>query len=258
MEMKKKVLILVLLAGFLSLVNFQAVSADAEPAFTLGLKKVFGYGGFGNDIQGTFRLKLNGPLEKVKEVNYYLDDTLLGSVTTNPFTLDFDTEKFEPGGHKISAQVILRDAPKITTPTLAVEILSKDSTMKKVTSLLLPLMAVVIGATVFGTVISARSKPPKPGQKTEYNGMYGAAVCPNCGHPFARSPFGFNLGFKRLERCPSCKKWVSTKRASTQELEAAEMAEAKKYGLQQPYEGENIKTDDKLTKMVDESRYLDE
>ena len=33
------------------------------------------------------------------------------------------------------------------------------------------------------------------------------AACPDCGTVYPRPLFGLNMGPKRYERCPNCRKW---------------------------------------------------
>ncbi|MGD8717749.1 MAG: hypothetical protein PVH29_02905 [Candidatus Zixiibacteriota bacterium] len=40
---------------------------------------------------------------------------------------------------------------------------------------------------------------------------YGMAKCPECGHIYPRPLWALNLGKKRYERCPACKKWHTTR-----------------------------------------------
>ena len=38
-------------------------------------------------------------------------------------------------------------------------------------------------------------------------GLFGEAICPECGRVYARSALALNLGARRLERCPHCGRW---------------------------------------------------
>lgn len=258
MEMKKKVLTIIVLTLLLSLISLGTVSAHDDLVFTISLQRNFGYGGFGNDIQGFFQISLKGPLEEVKEVVYTLDGEPMGTVTQSPFKLDFDTENFVPGEHQLGAKVKLLDQDEVFARSVRLRILSKQEASQSVFKILIPILALAGGAAVISSLIAGRGKGTVPGQAQNYNGLYGGAVCPKCGHPFPRSFLGINLAVMRVERCPSCGKWINSRRASPQELEAAEKAEMEKYqaasGLR-PVQGQNGKTDEKA---IDDTRYLDE
>lgn len=258
MEMKKKVFILILLSVLLSLLSLNAVYAQSEPAFTISLQRNFGYGGFGNDIQGFFQIKLKGPLEQVQQVTYTLDGQALGIVAVSPFKLDFNTDDFVPGEHKLGANVKLLDQSEVEAQVVRVQILSKQEVSQSVFKILGPILALVAGATFISSVVAGRGKGAIPGQAQNYNGYQGGAICPKCGHPFPRSFFGLNLGIVRLERCPGCGKWISSRRASPAELEAAEQAEAEKYRVEKGLPAEGHKGASPDEKAIEDTRYLDE
>ena len=56
-----------------------------------------------------------------------------------------------------------------------------------------------------GAVVFARALLGSRGTAGQL--IYGEAVCPGCGVTYPRPLFGFNLGPKRYERCPACKRW---------------------------------------------------
>lgn len=258
MEMKKKVLIFCFLTVLLSLLSLNAVSAQSETAFTISLKRNFGYGGFGNDIQGYFQISLKGPLEQVREVSYTLDGETMGTVTVSPFKLDFNTDNFVPGEHKLGATVKLLDQSETQAQVVRVRILTKQETSQNVFKILGPIIALAVGATFISSLIAGRGKGAVPGQAQNYNGLHGGAVCPKCGHPFPRSFFGINLAVMRVERCPACGKWINSRRASPAELEAAEKAEAEKYRVEHGLPMEARKGQAPDEKAIEDSRYLDE
>ena len=258
MEMKKKVLILFVLTALLSLFSMHAVSAHSGEDFSLSLTRSFGYGGFGNDIQGYFQIKLKGPLEDVASVTYTLDGEPIGTVTVSPFKLDFNTEDFKPGERYLGATVKLTDGDEVTAKVLLVKILSKEGASKSVFRILIPLFALIFGAAIISSVIAGRANRGMPGEHQNYNGLYGGAVCPKCGHPFPRSFLGINLAVMRVERCPNCGKWINSMRASPDELAAAEEAEAEKYRVEKGLPSSGRKTAGLDEKTIEDSRYLDE
>ncbi len=58
----------------------------------------------------------------------------------------------------------------------------------------------VIGGVLIG--LAARGSGGVPGVA-----LLGTATCPDCGTTYPRPLLAFNLGWKRYERCPSCRKW---------------------------------------------------
>lgn len=60
----------------------------------------------------------------------------------------------------------------------------------------------------FGSIVLVialnRATRPEPATAPS---LFGEATCPECGRTYARSALALNLGMKRLERCPHCKKW---------------------------------------------------
>ena len=258
MEMKKKVLILFVLTILLSMLSLTAVYAHDDLVFTISLQRNFGYGGFGNDIQGYFQIKLNGPLEEVAAVTYTLDGEAMGTAMESPFKLDFNTDDFVPGERNLGAKVKLLDGDEVTVQVVRVRILSKQEASQGVFKILGPLLALVAGATFISSVVAGRGKGNIPGQAQNYSGLYGGAICPKCGHPFPRSFLGINLGFVRVERCPSCGKWISSRRASSADLEAAERAEAEKYRVEKGLPAEGRQGEGPDGKAIEDSRYQDE
>ena len=258
MEMKKKVLILFMLTALLSLLSLNAVFAHTGADFSISLQRNFGYGGFGNDIQGYFQIKLKGPLELVQQVTYTLDGEAMGTVTESPFKLDFNTDDFAPGERYLGANVKLTDGDEVTAQVVLVNILSKEGASKSVFRILIPLFALIGGAALISSLVAGRTNRGVPGERQNYNGIYGGAVCPKCGHPFPRSFFGVNLAIVRVERCPGCGKWISSRRASLAELETAEQAEAEKYRVEKGLQAEGRKGASPDEKAIEDTRYLDE
>jgi hypothetical protein len=258
MEMNKKLLIFLVLTALMGMVGLKMASAQGTAEFTISLTRSFGYGGFGNDIQGFFQIKLKGPLETVQQVTYTLDDQAMGTVTESPFKLDFNTDDFLPGERKLGASVKLLGGTEVQAQVVRVRILSKQDVPANVFKILGPILALVAGAAFLSSVVAGRGKNTVPGQAQNYSGMYGGAICPKCGHPFPRSFFGINLAVMRVERCPSCGKWISSRRASAEELAEAERAEAEKYRVERGLQPERHQDGSPDEKAIDDSRYLDE
>src|SRR5690606_9954169 len=74
---------------------------EEEPGITLRLSRDFGYGS-GIEAQGRFSYRVEGPDDLVR-VEFYMDDTLIGTDEEAPFRLQFDTGQYELGLHRMSA-----------------------------------------------------------------------------------------------------------------------------------------------------------
>lgn len=94
-----------------------------------------------------------------------------------------------------------------------------------------------------------------PGTARDY-GFAGGAICPKCYRPVRLGLMPLKLGFgTKIIRCEYCGKWSIVRRASLEELRAAEAAEL---ADTQPTGFEHEKSDDeKLKDMVDNSRFMD-
>ena len=58
---------------------------------------------------------------------------------------------------------------------------------------------------IAGAVVFARALLGREGSAGQL--IFGEIACPDCGVTYPRPLFGINLGPKRYERCPACKKW---------------------------------------------------
>ncbi len=106
-------------------------------------------------------------------------------------------------------------------------------------------IAVLAALSVMLPSLFGRGKP----QIGKY-GLSGGAVCTNCGRPFPIHLLSFHAGFKHLERCSHCGKWVWVRRANKDELLAAE---ARWRGEDRVAPAE--KEEDRLRRQIDDSRY---
>jgi hypothetical protein len=219
MKMKKKAL--ALLIFLVLLFPTPALAQDGTPSIILTLTRDFGYGGFSGDIQGTFSMKVSGP-DDLAEVRFYIDDLLIGTDTEAPFHIQFNTDGYEPGVHTLSAVGVISDGSEVRSNQFIREFLSNDEAMKVTLGVVIPLLAIIIGISVIGVVapmlIGRKGKQWPIG---EYSAS-GGAVCPRCGLPYSRHILSINILFGKLERCPHCGKLAVVRRATPEELVAAE------------------------------------
>ena len=105
--------LVVIIAGVASQIRIRKVSGQAATpesvaAYTLNIRRSFGYSAGGN-IRGSFRLAVNGPQENISKVVFLLDRQPIGEVTEPPFQLDIHTQDYPEGSHTLSAEVTTLD-----------------------------------------------------------------------------------------------------------------------------------------------------
>lgn len=252
--MKKRKTVALLLALLMVLfVTIPVMAQDEQPELQISLTRDFGYGGFGNDIQGTFSIKVSGP-DDLTEVSFYLDDTLMGTDDEAPFRLQFNTDNYDPGLHTIYAVGTLSDSTQLETRQLVQDFLSSEEANSKTFSLVGPILGITLLVSLIGFLV-----PMLTGKKGAQRpiGEYGAAggtVCPRCGFPFSRSVLSPNLLLGKLERCPHCGKWSIRARASQADLLAAE---ERLRAAQDESSQIEIDPADNLKRALDDSRFED-
>lgn len=212
----KKVVLWVVLAALLA---FASPARAQESSLSLRMNRDFGYAGFGNDIEGLFSLRADGPAN-LQRVEFYVDNTLIGDSTQEPFRVQFTTKDYAPGEHVLYAIGYTADGQELRSNEITRLFLSPEEARSGVVKLIVPLLGIVLGLTLLGSVVPAVLTRKKP-ERGKY-GLSGGAVCPNCGLPFPLKFFGFNMGAKKFDRCPHCGKWALVPRAKKDELVAAE------------------------------------
>lgn len=243
---------LILISAILLIFGVGSVSAQSASPYSVGLRRDFGYGNGGN-IQGNMTLTLSGDETQVSQVTYLMDDTILVSLNTPPFSFSFNTDKYPQGMHILSAKVKNQDGQIFQTEGLNRNFLTSEQAGQGTRDLLIPILAIVVISLLISTLgQSLFNRKPGEHKPGDY-GAFGGTVCPKCGNPFSRSFFGVNLVAGRLERCPYCGKWSFTHRADLSELAAAEARMTEEYKAAEPVKSEAEKTKD----LLDETRYTD-
>jgi hypothetical protein len=247
----KKTKLLFLLSILACLFIITAVSAQSE-GLTISLSRDFGYGGFNGDIQGTFSIKASGPVT-LSRVEFYLDDTLLGEDTSAPFALQFVTDNYPVGSHVLHAVGYTTDGGKIESTTISALFVSKGESNQTMLKMVVPILVIVFGAILVGALfplISRKKGKTLPlGAARSYT--FGGGICPKCHRPFAFQLLSLNMLMGKLTPCPHCGKWSIVRRATLNELHAAEQAEAVEGTTQIP----ELSEEEKLRKGLDDSRY---
>ncbi len=238
----------------LLLVFVPAVSAQEDtPPLEIKLRRDFGYGGFSGDIQGTFSILADGP-DSLVEVQFYVDETLLGTDTEAPYGIQFETGLFDPGVHTIHAVGITAQGDQLLSNELSREFISGDSAMGSTIKIVVPILGITLLITLVSVLFPLMGKKKgKPGPIGEY-GPAGGAVCPKCGLPFSRNFFSPNMVMGKLARCPHCGKISIRPRASAPELKMAE----DRLRAGQKEEGTiEVDEQDNLRRALDDSRFDD-
>ncbi len=188
----------------------------------LTLRRDWGYGGFGGDIQGTFSFAATAPPDTVA-VDFYIDDQLVATDTQAPWRYQFQTDDYALGTHVMRAVGHTAAGATMASNTVTNTFVSASQGQAVLVRFVLPLVGVLLLAFIIGTLISVRRSRRQGGSAA---GPWGVAICPKCGRPFAMHLFGLNLGTRKYDRCPHCGKWSVVRRASQAELAALEAAAA--------------------------------
>jgi hypothetical protein len=211
------------------LFSFYSTSAGfQEEQLQISLKRNWGYSSGTGRIQGTFTIRTSGP-DDLAQVVYFLDDQVLGDTHEEPFHLQFNTDNFTLGAHQLRATGLTASNTELSSNIIQVEFVSADDSWQAATKIIVPLVVVILGAVGLAFLVAlifTRGKKEQlpPGAPRKY-GHYGGAICPKCSRPFSRHIYGLNLGLVKFDRCPYCGKWSLVRRASRDDLEAAEAAE---------------------------------
>lgn len=241
--MKKRIFMLVVLAMVFAL-SFSAVMAQESP-YTLRIVRDWGYGN-GTDINGRMSLSVKGDQDHIQQVTFFIDGEVMASVAESPFKFQFDTNNFEPGLHRLTAEVKTSSGETYTTNGLVSNFVEKseaNQSMLKILLLVGGIVVVSMGIQVLMQKNAKKNAKYDESGRIRY-GVWGGAVCPSCGQPFNRSFFGINLVGVRLERCPHCGKLVAARRATPEQLEAAESRFRPESAQQTPVVSETEKKQD--------------
>jgi len=247
----KKIIAAFLITILVNLTFISVVSAQSEE-LTLSLSRDFGYGGFNGDIQGTFSAKAKGPAD-LEQVQFFLDETLLGEDTEAPFAIQFITDNYPNGAHVLTAVGFTADGKQLKSQTISAVFVSKEEGAAAGLKMIVPILAVVFGSLAIGaitTMINLRKGKKLPAGTTR-SYTFGGGICPKCKRPFGFQLLSMNMIAGKLTPCPHCGKWSIVKRASMSDLHAAEQAELDTEKVQISEASE----EEKLRKELDDSKY---
>ncbi len=250
--MKKRIIVLLILVLTLA-VSFSAVMAQDSP-FSLRMVRDWGYGN-GTDINGRMSLSIKGDEAQIQQVTFFIDDQVMGTAASAPFKYQFDTNDFVPGLHRLTAEVKTTTGETHTTNGLVSNFVEKGAANQSMVKMLL-----LVGGIVVASIGIQFFMQKNANKNTKYDenghvqyGVWGGAVCPSCGQAFNRSFLGINLVGVRLERCPHCGKMVAARRASPDQLDAAERRFRPQVTEQIPVKSEA----EKKQENYDDSKYTD-
>lgn len=220
--MKKRIILVLVLALVLAL-SYSAVFAQESP-FSLRISRDWGYGN-GTDINGRMSLSVKEDPDKIQQVTFFIDEEVMASVAAAPFKFQFDTNNYEPGVHRMTAEVKTTSGETYSTNALVSNFVEKgeaNQDMLKILLLVGGIAVASIGIQFFMQKNANKNTKYDENGRVQY-GIWGGAVCPRCAQPFSRSFLGIiNLVGVRLERCPHCGKLVAARRASPDQLDTAE------------------------------------
>ena len=112
------------------------------------MSRDWGYGGFNNDIQGLFSMKVTGPADLAK-VTFYIDKTVIGEVSQAPFNLQFTTDDYPLGVHDLYAVGVSSSGAEYRSNVVKANFVPATEGGKMV----LPILAVILGAVLLSAVV---------------------------------------------------------------------------------------------------------
>jgi hypothetical protein len=244
--MIRRLRVLLLVLGLILVTGGAAGRAQTE-GLELRLRRDFGYGS-GTQMQGYFSMRVDGG-EEVQSVRFFVDDQLIGEDHEAPFAIRFNTGSYDLGWHTLTAVGVTASGTELTSNSLRRQFVSGQTAIYVV-------FAVVALVVVFRVASHYLTRQRSGAQPQQGYGVFGGAICPNCGKTFSRHWWGINLMVGRLDRCPRCGKWSLTNRASPAALEAAEAAFAEPETPEKD-DRQASGVEDDLRRQLDASRYED-
>lgn len=212
-----------------------------EEGLTLRLSRDFG-SAVGVQIRGTFSYHVTGPAN-LERVVFLLDGEPIGEDREAPFRLQFRTESYETGLRTLSAVGYTSSSGVLQSNVLQREFMSSNQAFNAVIWIIGPILLVFVVATILSFWLNRRAQ-----SQGTVGGLFGGAICQQCGRPFAIHFWGINLVVGRLDRCPHCGKWQMVRRASP---EALAVASEKKTAVSPTPSGKSLSNE------LDDSRFDD-
>lgn len=235
-----------------------AVAQEAE-GLKLGLSRDFGYGGFGNDIQGVFTMKIVDEPTNLASVDFMIDGEIVFSDTETPFRYQFSTDNYPVGVHTLSAVGKTLEGLEQRSNEVVVEFVPADEGTKAVGKFLGPVLALVVVAMLVTFIIPVflvrRKGQSLPLGAPRSYGLAGGTICPKCKRPFSMHMMAPNMFVGKLDICPHCGKWSIVRSYPREVLDAAVAAELELAKAQEVKTPES--DEEKLRKELEDSKYHD-
>jgi hypothetical protein len=228
-----------------------------QPELVLRLNRIFGYSGFGNDIQGLMRLRASGA-DDLLQVTFRIDNQVIAVDNAAPFETEFTTDDFPLGIHTLDALGSTANGLEVQSNSLTYEFVSAGSGMQGALKIIIPILVVVVVVMLISvgmSIITGRKLRDLPlGASRSYSPV-GGTICPRCSRPFAVHLWRLNLLVGKLDRCPFCGHWSLVHRYPLDMLREAEAREldAVTPNNELTRQGEQ----DQLKRNLDDSRYQD-
>lgn len=233
-------------------------SAQSDAGYLLKVSKIMGTN-LGNQINGSFKLGIDGDLSAVQSVAYRIDGQAIGTADAAPFTLVFKTTAYSSGVHQLSAVVTLSDGRTAETPARSFDFISGEEAGAVFNKVVLPILGITLAVVVvmmLAQFVVFRNRPLahiEPGAPRNY-GLKGGAICKHCGRPFAIHWSAINLmPTLRYDRCDYCGKWGVQHVVSASALRAAEQREIAESRPAAPVPEKSEA--EKLKEMMEKTRY---
>ena len=132
--MKKRIILLFVLAIVFAL-SYSAVLAQDSP-FSLRIMRDWGYGN-GADINGRMSLSIKGEQAQIQQVTFFMDGEVMATVSADPFKVQFDTNNYDPGVHRMTAEVKTTSGETYSTNALVSNFVEKGEANQDMLKILL-------------------------------------------------------------------------------------------------------------------------
>jgi hypothetical protein len=236
-----------------------------QPEYRLDTQRNFGYGA-GSNVRGDFTHRIYADpaaKDQIAAVTYRIDGQTMAEVNTPPFEYRYNTDAYPSGWHKFDAVVTTKDGRNVTTPEVALNLLSaaqQNEGMQRIFGPLAVGLVALAGLGIAAQLLFMRkgSANTALGAPRRY-GLKGGTICPRCGRPYARHFWSLNLLVGALDRCDYCGKVAVVRRYPADVLAAAERAEVEALANSESSlpAAENAMTEEeRMKKLLEDSKYL--
>jgi len=254
-----KKLDIISLTLILTLLVFGSAAAQEAEGLKLGLSRDFGYGGFGNDIQGLFSMKIVDPPENLASVDFMIDGDVIFNDGEAPFRYQFSTDDYHLGEHTLNAKGATNDGQELTSNEIVVEFVPAGEGMEFVWKFLGPIIALIVVAMLATFVIPVllvrRKGQSLPLGAPRSYGLSGGTICPKCKRSFGIHTMAPNVLVGKFDICPHCGKWSIVRTYPRDVLDASVAAELELAKAQEVKSPES--DEEKLRKELEDSKYHD-